>query len=61
MLSKPFLKPLFDKLKNVTFYAAIVDRKHKGFFGIYKLFKEIKLLNIDAKTDLHYVLHSKIL
>ncbi len=61
VLSKPFLKPLFDGLKNVTFYAAEVDGKHKGFFGIYKLFKELKSLNIDAVADLHNVLRSKVL
>ncbi|HEY9221085.1 MAG TPA: glycosyltransferase family 9 protein [Lutibacter sp.] len=61
VLSKPFLKPLFDGLNNVAFYAAEVDRKHKGFFGIYKLFKELKSLNIDAVADLHNVLRSKIL
>jgi len=61
VLSKPFLKPLFDGLKNVTFYAAEVDGKHKGFFGIYKLFKELKSFNITAVADLHNVLRSKIL
>lgn len=61
VLSKPFLKPLFDGLKNVTFYAAEVDGKHKGFFGIYNLFNELKSLNIDAIADLHNVLRSKIL
>lgn len=61
VLSKPFLKPLFDGLKNVSFYAAEVDRKHKGFFGIYKLFKELKSFDIDAVADLHNVLRSKIL
>lgn len=61
VLSKPFLKPLFDGLKNVTFYAAEVDGKHKGFLGIYKLFKELKSLNIDVVADLHNVLRSKIL
>lgn len=61
VLSKPFLKPLFDGLKNVTFYAAEVDGKHKGFLGIYRLFKELKTLNINAVADLHNVLRSKIL
>lgn len=61
MLSKPFLRPLFTDLKNVTFYAAEVDGKHKGFFGIYKLFKELKSFNIDAVADLHNVLRSKVL
>ena len=61
VLSKPFLKPLFNDIKNVEFYAADVTNKHKGFFGIYKLYKELKLLNIDAVADLHNVLRSKIL
>jgi ADP-heptose:LPS heptosyltransferase len=61
VLSKPFLKPLFDGLKNVTFYTAEVDGKHKGFLGIYRLFKELRSLNIDAVADLHNVLRSKIL
>jgi len=61
VLSKPFLKPLFTDLKNVSFYAAEVDGKHKGFFGIYKLFKKLKSLNIYAVADLHNVLRSKIL
>ncbi|MBI9039792.1 MAG: glycosyltransferase family 9 protein [Lutibacter sp.] len=61
VLSKPFLKPLFDTLDNVTFFAADVNGKHKGFFGIYQLFKDLKLLNVDAVADLHNVLRSKIL
>ncbi|WP_457610745.1 glycosyltransferase family 9 protein [Lutibacter sp.] len=61
VLSKPFLKPLFTDIKNVTFYAADVNNKHKGFLGIYALFKELKQLKIDAVADLHNVLRSKIL
>ena len=60
VLSKPFLKPLFVDIKNVTFYAADVTNQHKGLFGIYKLYKELKLLNIDAVADLHNVLRSKV-
>ena len=61
VLSRAFLKPLFSDIKNVEFYAADVNGKHKGFFGIYKLYKELKLLNIDAIADLHNVLRSKVL
>ena len=61
VLSKPFLKPLFTDIKNVAFFAADVTNKHKGFFGIYKLYKELKLLKIDAVADLHNVLRSKVL
>lgn len=61
VLSKPFLKPLFEDLPNVTFFAAEVDGKHKGILGIYKLFKELSQLKIDVVADLHNVLRSKIL
>ena len=61
VLSKPFLKPLFTDIKNVTFYAADVNNKHKGFWGIYTLFKELKQLKFDAVVDLHNVLRSKLL
>ena len=61
VLSKPFLKPLFADIKNVAFFAADVTNKHKGFFGIYKLYKELELLKVDAVADLHNVLRSKIL
>ncbi len=61
MVSKPFLKPLFTDIKNINFYAADVTGKHKGVFGIYRLFKELKLLKIDAVVDLHNVLRSKLL
>lgn len=61
VLSKPFLKPLFNDIKNIHFHAAEVRGKHKGFFGIFKLYQELKLLNIDAVADLHHVLRSIIL
>ncbi len=60
VLSKGFLKPLFNEIHNVAFYEADVNGKHKGFLGIYRLFKELKLLNINAVADLHNVLRSKI-
>lgn len=60
-LSKAFLKPLFDDIENVTFYAADVNNEHKGVFGLHKLYKELKQLNITHIADLHNVLRSKIL
>jgi len=61
VLSKPFLKPLFNNLPNVNFYAAKVKEKHQGILGLYKLYKELKKLNFTAIADLHNVLRSKIL
>lgn len=61
VLSKAFLKPIFEDIPNVSFYIADTDNRHKGFFGIYRLYKELKKLNIDAVADLHNVMRSKIL
>ena len=60
-LSKPFLKPLFTDLDRVTFFEVDLKNKHKGFFGIFNLFLELKKLNVDAVADLHNVLRSNIL
>lgn len=60
-VSKAFLKPLFDDIPNVTFYAADVTEKHKGVLGLHKLYKELKELNSTHIADLHNVLRSKIL
>ena len=61
VLSRAFLKPLFDDLENVNFYIADVDGNHKGLSGLFKLYREIKQLDIDAIADLHNVLRSKFL
>lgn len=61
VLSKPFLKPMFNDIPNVSFHAADVKGKHKGFVGLYQLFKELKKLEITHVADFHNVLRSKIL
>ena len=61
VVSKAFLKPLFENIDNVVFYAAEVTKQHKGITGIWKLHNELKLQNITHVADLHNVLRSKIL
>lgn len=61
MVSRAFLKPLFDDITNVSFHAADVNGDHKGFFGLYKLSKELKQLKPNKIADLHNVLRSKVL
>ena len=61
VLSKPFLKPLFENIENVSFYTADVSNSYKGFFGVYRLFKDLKKLQFTAVADLHNVLRSKFL
>ncbi|MFY0631936.1 MAG: glycosyltransferase family 9 protein [Flavobacteriaceae bacterium] len=60
VLSKPFLKPLFENIPNVHFYAAEVKGKHKGMLGLYRLYKELSKKNITHVADLHNVLRSKV-
>ena len=61
VLSKPFFKPLFDEIPQVSFFAAQVNTKHKGILGLFKLYRELKKENITHVADFHNVLRSKIL
>lgn len=57
---KPFL-PMFSGLENVSVFEADVKKRHKGLIGLWKLYQELRKLQIDAVADLHNVLRSRIL
>ena len=61
VISSPFFKPFFDEIPNVTFFAFDKNGKHKGFLGLFRLFKDLRKRNIDAFVDLHNVLRSKVI
>jgi ADP-heptose:LPS heptosyltransferase len=61
VLTREFFTPFFRDIKNVTVFPADLKGKHKGVFGLYKLSKELKKLDIDAVADLHNVLRTNIL
>ncbi|GBF18528.1 lipopolysaccharide core heptosyltransferase RfaQ [Arenibacter sp. NBRC 103722] len=61
VLTRAFFSPFFSELNNVRVYEADVKGQHKGVFGLWKLYKELKGLNIDMVADLHNVLRSNIL
>lgn len=61
VVSRPFFKPFFEGIERVDFFAVDINKRHKGFIGIYQLFKDLKHLSIDQVADLHNVLRSKIL
>ncbi|MEM6718275.1 MAG: glycosyltransferase family 9 protein [Bacteroidota bacterium] len=61
IVSRAFFKPMFQDIPNVNFYTADVKGKHKGVAGLYRLYTELKKLNVDFVADLHNVLRSKIL
>ncbi|NCP22317.1 MAG: glycosyltransferase family 9 protein [Zetaproteobacteria bacterium] len=61
VLSRPFVKPFFENMPNVSFFAADVNGIHKGIRGIYKLYKTLKDFHFDAIADMHNVIRTKIL
>ncbi|MGV3461634.1 MAG: glycosyltransferase family 9 protein [Flavobacterium sp.] len=61
VLSREFFRPFFDGIPNLNFVAADVKGRHKGFLGLFRLFRELQQLKIDAVADLHNVLRSKII
>lgn len=61
VVSRPFFKPFFEGIDRVDFFAVDLKNRHKGFFGIYRLYKDLKKLKIDFVADFHNVLRSKIL
>lgn len=60
VVSRPFFKPFFSDIENVTFFPIDVKERHKGFLGLLRLFSDLRKLNIDVVADLHNVLRSKI-
>nr|WP_298923391.1 glycosyltransferase family 9 protein [uncultured Allomuricauda sp.] len=60
LTKKPFT-PIFSGLENVEVYVADVKKTHKGLVGLWRLYQELKKLQIDYVADLHNVLRSRIL
>jgi ADP-heptose:LPS heptosyltransferase len=60
-ISRPFFKPFFEEIPNVSFFIFDDKNRHKGFLGLLRLFQEVKSLQIDAFADLHHVLRSQII
>lgn len=52
---------MFAQLPNVDVYEADVKGKHKGVAGLFKLYKELRAVQVTAVADLHNVLRSNIL
>jgi len=61
VLTRKFFEPIFSGIENLTVYHADVSGRHKGVFGLTRLFNELRKLNIDVVADLHNVLRSNVL
>jgi ADP-heptose:LPS heptosyltransferase len=60
MVSRPFFKPFFDGIPNLSFFSFDEKERHKGFLGLSRLYQDLAALNVDAFADLHNVLRSKV-
>ncbi|MGX7667830.1 glycosyltransferase family 9 protein [Flavobacterium pedocola] len=60
MVSRPFFKPFFEGIPNLDFFAVDVNKRHKGFRGLLRLYSDLRRLNIDAVADFHNVLRSHV-
>ncbi len=61
IISRPFFQPFFREIHNLNFFAFDEKVRHKGFMGLWRLFQDLKKLEIDAFADLHDVIRSKVI
>ena len=61
VVSRPFFQPFFDGIPNVNFFGVDLNKRHKGFLGLLRLFSDLRKLDIHFVADLHNVLRSKVI
>ena len=62
VVSNAFFEPLFSGLQRCNFHPAYLKERHKGFGGMFRLFKELtNLYKFDVVIDLHSVLRAHLL
>lgn len=61
VLTRAFFVPIFKELPNVSVIVADTKNQHKGFSGLYKLYKTLNKERFYAIADLHNVLRTNIL
>lgn len=61
VISNSFFQPFFQSIDNVDFIGIETKKRHKGFLGIFKIFREIYIKKPTHFADLHNSLRSKII
>jgi ADP-heptose:LPS heptosyltransferase len=62
IITRPVFKPFFSSIEGLTLFFPDLKKRHKGFSGLFRLFKDIsRQSHIDHVVDLHDVLRSKVL
>lgn len=61
-VSNAFFKPMFEDIERCSFIGAQLKTTHKGFSGIYQLYKKIAATaSFDGIADLHNSLRSRLI
>ena len=60
-ITRPKFKPFFSEFNNVEIFELDLKKRHKGFFGIIRLFYDLKKLKPKRIADLHSVLRTQLL
>ena len=61
LVTRPFFAPFFFGIPRLKLYFPKLDNKHKGLFGLYRLYQDLKKLGpFDKIVDLHDVLRTKV-
>lgn len=60
MVSRSLFAPFFADIPNLDFFPADPKGRHKGFAGLFRLYRDLKKKNVVVFADLHNVLRSKI-
>lgn len=61
MVSRKNFEPFFSNINQVSFHPIYPKEQHKGFLGLYRLFKELSNYKVVAVADLHDNIRSRIL
>lgn len=60
-LSRDKFQDLVKEIPQINFLSADLEGEHKGVWGLFKLYKQLKSHNFTDVADLHNVLRTKIL
>ena len=60
-VTRPKFKPFFSEFNNIEIFELDLEKRHKGFFGLFRLFLDLKKLKPKRIADLHSVLRTQLL
>ena len=61
LLTRERFAPFFRDIERIDFFFPDFTDRHKGFWGIFRLWKDLRPLKITQLADLHDVLRTKLL